>query len=91
MLQNQIRPHGLVRLGFLDFVEQRRKQMAKNGPRLFYEIKPNKYGNMAAYPARRFCEAFLPEEIELEERQSFYSIRHSVRDALRRAQVPPEC
>ena len=80
----------LIRLGFLAFVEQRRKQAKKNGPRLFHELRPNKYGNLAAYPAKRFREVFMPAEIELEKRQTFYSIRHSVRDALRRAQVPAE-
>lgn len=80
----------LIRLGFLAFVEQRRQQAKKNGPRLFHELRPNKYGNLAAYPAKRFREVFMPAEIELEKRQTFYSIRHSVRDALRRAQVPAE-
>jgi integrase len=80
----------LVRMGFLTFVAQRRKEEAKRGPRLFHELKPNKYGNMASYLLRRFRDDFMPAEIRLNERQSFYSIRHSVRDALRRAQVPPE-
>lgn len=80
----------LIRLGFPAFVAQRRKHADKNSPRLFHELRPNKYGNLAAYSAKRFREVFMPAEIDLEERQTFYSIRHSVRDALRRAQVPPE-
>lgn len=80
----------LVRLGFLEFVEERKKQAGKNGPRLFHELAPNKYGNHAWYAAKRFNEVFLPAEIVLGPRQSLYSLRHNVRDALRRLKAPDE-
>ena len=80
----------LVRIGFLAFVEERRKAATKNGQRLFRELEPNKYGNHAWYAARRLNEFFIPAEITLGERQSLYSLRHNVRDALRRIKAPDE-
>jgi integrase len=80
----------LIRIGFLKFVGVRRTTAGKNEPFLFHELKPNKYGNRAWYPARRLNETFIPSEIELEERQQLYSLRHNVRDALRRVGAPPE-
>ena len=80
----------LVRLGLLEFVEERKKQSDTNGPRLFYELTPNKYGNHAWYAAKRFNEAFLPAEIVVGPRQCLYSLRHNVRDALRRIKAPDE-
>lgn len=80
----------LIKFGFLAFVEQRRKLRAKNGPHLFHELKPDCYGNRAWYAVKRLNEAFLPAEITLEDRQSLYSLRHNVRDALRRVKAPPE-
>lgn len=77
----------LRRLGFLDFVEERRK--AKDEPYLLPGLRPDKYENRAAYALRRFKETFLPAAITLKERQSFYSLRHSFRDALRRVDAPP--
>jgi hypothetical protein len=53
------------------------------GPRLFSELKADKYGNCAAYALKRFRETYLPAGIKMEPRQSFYSFRHSWRDALR--------
>lgn len=80
----------LARMGFLAFVEERRKAVAKDGERLFPKLKPNRYGNVAWYPCRRLNEHFIPREISLGERQCLYSLRHSVRDALRRIKAPPE-
>jgi integrase len=80
----------LIRIGFLAFVEERRKCVEENGPRLFYELKPNEYGNFAWYAAKRLNETFIPAEIGLSERQSLYSLRHNVRDALRRVKAPDE-
>jgi hypothetical protein len=48
-------------------------------------LKPDKYGYLSKYPLRRFAEKFFPDEIELGKRQSYYSLRHNFRDALRRA------
>lgn len=78
----------LIRIGFLAFAEARRK--GGNGSRLFPGLKTNKYGNFAWYPTKRFNEVFLPAEISLDTRQSLYSLRHNVRDALRRAKAPAE-
>jgi integrase len=43
----------------------------------------------ATYALKRFRETYLPEAIKMESRQSFYSFRHSWRDALRRIVAPP--
>lgn len=76
----------LERIGFADFAEARRK--AKDGPYLLPNLKDDGYGNRARYALRRFNEAFLPAAITLGDRQSFYSLRHSFRDALRRVDAP---
>lgn len=80
----------IIRLGFLQFVTSRKKAVKKNGKRLFFEIRPDKYGNTATYPTKRLRDDFIPQEIALGERQTLYSLRHNVRDALRRAKAPPE-
>jgi integrase len=76
----------LIKLGFAKFVEQRKKAGATT--RLFPDLTPDKYGNVAAYALKRFRESYLPSAIKLEPRQSFYSFRHSWRDALRRINAP---
>ncbi|SCW52178.1 hypothetical protein SAMN02927924_01003 [Sphingobium faniae] len=78
----------LIQIGFLQFVG-RQKQLGASA-RLFPTLKPNKYGNLAWYPVKRFNEQFLPAAMTLEERQSLYSLRHNVRDALRRVKAPAE-
>lgn len=80
----------LVKIGFVDFVKARDAKHGKKESRLFPEITPDKYGNTATYPARRFREHFIPAEITLGDKQTFYSLRHNVRDALRRAKAPAE-
>jgi integrase len=77
----------LIAIGFLRFVETRKK--TGNGPRLFPDLKPDKYGNLASYALKRFRDSYLPKAIKLEPRQSFYSFRHSFRDALRRIDAQP--
>ncbi len=77
----------LIRIGFLQFVEQRKK--AGGGPRLFPDLKPDRYGNVASYALKRFRDTYLPNAIKMEPRQSFYSFRHSWRDALRRIDAQP--
>ena len=80
----------LIKVGFLQFVEQRKK--AGTGPRLFPDLKPDKYGNHATYALKRFRDTYLPAAIKMEPRQSFYSFRHSWRDALRRIDASrPRC
>lgn len=78
----------LIRIGFLQFVVKRKKEGVSQ--RLFHELTPDKYGNLATYATRRFNERFIGEEIELGPRQSLYSLRHNVRDALRRVHAPEE-
>jgi hypothetical protein len=38
----------------------------------------------------RGAQMVLPDEVELDARQTFYSFRHNFRDALRRAEAPPD-
>jgi integrase len=57
---------------------------------LFVGLNPDKYGNHAKYALRRFRELYLPNAVALEPRQSFYSLRHNFRDALRRSDAPPD-
>lgn len=80
----------LIHIGFLAFVEIRRKAAKATGPRLFPGIKPDKYGSLTDRPSKAFNRTFLPAEIELGDRQTLYSLRHNVRDALRRCKAPPE-
>ena len=77
----------LIAIGFLDFVEMRKKSGV--GSRLFPDLKPDKYGNHASYALKRFRDSYLPAAIKLEPRQSFYSFRHTWRDALRRIDAQP--
>ncbi|MGA7453260.1 MAG: hypothetical protein WBW73_18950 [Rhodoplanes sp.] len=77
----------LIAIGFLQFVESRKKTGA--GSRLFPDLKPDKYGNHASYALKRFRDTYLPSALKLEPRQSFYSFRHSWRDALRRVDAQP--
>ena len=77
----------LIAIGFLQFVQIRK--MTSAGPRLFPDLKPDKYGNLASYALKRFRDSYLPKAFELEPRQSFYSFRHTWRDALRRIDAQP--
>jgi hypothetical protein len=77
----------LIAIGFLQFVEDRKKSGLE---RLFPDLKPDKYGNHAWYLLKRFNETYLSKTIKLQPRQSFYSFRHSWRDALRRMDAPPD-
>jgi integrase len=77
----------LIKIGFVQFAEHRKK--IGGDQRLFPDLKPDKYGNVAAYALKRFRESYLPEAIKLEARQTFYSFRHSWRDALRRIDAQP--
>lgn len=72
----------LIKMGFLEFVEARRSL----GPQArLFDTPADKYGNAASYALRWFREHYLPKALAIEERQAFYSFRHSFRDALRRA------
>ena len=74
-------------MGFLDYVESVGKEGHK---RLFPELNKDKYGNYSTYILRRFREKFLPDVIEIGEKQAFYSFRHNFRDALRDIEAPAE-
>jgi integrase len=76
----------LIRIGFLQFVEQHKK--ASSYLRLFPDLTADKYGNLAWYALKRFNETYLRAALKLAPRQSFYSFRHSWRDALRRIEAP---
>jgi integrase len=78
----------LLKIGFVQFVAQRKK--ASSDPRLFPDLKADGYGNCATYALKRFREVYLPGAIKLAPRQSFYSFRHSWRDALRRIDAPAD-
>ena len=77
----------LTAIGFLEFVELQKK--AGSESRIFADLEPNKYGNHAWYALKRFNDSYLPKAIKMEPRQSFYSFRHSWRDALRRINAQP--
>ncbi|GAA4822370.1 hypothetical protein GCM10023232_19800 [Sphingosinicella ginsenosidimutans] len=79
----------MIRAGFLKFVDTHRKADG-TGASLFPTLKPDQYGNLARYPTKRLNETYLPAAIKVGERQSLYSLRHNVRDALRRIKAPPE-
>ena len=70
--------------------EDRRKKQKEKGERLFAEVKPDKYGSFTDRPSKAFNRSFIPAEIVLGKRQALYSLRHNVRDALRRSNAPPE-
>lgn len=80
----------LIKLGFLRFVEERKKAPKSTGLRLFHTAKPDKYGAYSDKASKAFHRSFFPQDVELGPRQHLYSLRHCVRDALRRAKAPPE-
>ncbi len=80
----------LIHLGFLEFVDKRKQAAKSKDVRLFSGIKPDKYGGLTDVPSKGFNRTFLRAEIKLEARQALYSLRHNVRDALRRCKAPPE-
>lgn len=79
----------LLKCGFLEFVSEK-KQQNGDGADLFPTLKRNKYGNRAWYAAKQLNETFLPSVINLGKDQSLYSLRHNVRDALRRVSAPQD-
>ncbi|WP_036289979.1 site-specific integrase [Methylosinus sp. PW1] len=77
----------LIRIGLLQYVEEQREAGAT---RLFSALKADEAGYFSSYPLKRFRETFLPKAIKLKPRQSFYSFRHTFRDALRAIEAPPD-
>ncbi|QYZ68562.1 site-specific integrase [Neotabrizicola shimadae] len=79
----------LIRMGFLQFLRERSATSESTASWLFDGIKPDKYGSRTDRPSKAFNRTFIPAEIELGQRQALYSLRHNVRDALRRLKAPP--
>lgn len=77
----------LIRIGLLQYVD---KQGEAGATHLFPTLKPDEAGYYSSYPLKRFRETFLPKAIKLKPRQSFYSFRHTFRDALRAIEAPPD-
>ncbi|MEI9426857.1 site-specific integrase [Mesorhizobium sp. Cs1299R1N3] len=77
----------LLALGFVEFAKTKQEAKAE---RLFGHLKKDMYGNWAAYSLKRFRDSFLPEAITIGPKQTFYSFRHSFRDALRRCDAGPD-
>lgn len=77
----------LIAIGFLDYVQDQR---LAGRTRLFHALKPDGYGNLASYALKRFRDTFLPNAITMLPGQTFYSLRHSFRDELRRIGAPPD-
>lgn len=78
----------VVAIGFVQFVADQAK--AGNDPRLFRDLTYNKYGDPAQNALRRFRDTFLPDEIIVKPRQTFYSFRHNWRDAARLIEAPAD-
>jgi hypothetical protein len=57
---------------------------------LFPDIARDGYDDRAHYPLKYFRETYLREAIDLKDRQSAYSFRHSWRDATRRIEAPQD-
>lgn len=79
----------LQAIGLVEMVRRRLKKEGCDAP-LLLGLKTDRRGNPANYALKRFRETFLPEAITVGARQTFYSFRHSFRDALRRCEAPPE-
>lgn len=75
----------LVRMGFLNYVEQKRNAQNIN---LFPELKLGKYGYASQQLADWFTASFLPSVVTKDGKISLYSFRHNFRDALRAIEVP---
>ncbi|MCB9978281.1 MAG: site-specific integrase [Rhodospirillales bacterium] len=73
----------LQKIGFLDFVAERRKS---GQVRLFYELKKDKQGGYSKEFSKWFGH-FLKARIEKTRKTVFHSFRHCYRDALREADI----
>jgi integrase len=75
----------LKRMGFLDFVQERRAKSAK----LFSDLKRTSRGYHSERMSRWFNEGLLPKVKAKTDKTSFHSFRHCFRDALRNIDAPP--
>lgn len=75
----------LMRMGFSDFVQERRAQSTK----LFSDLKRTSRGYHSERMSRWFNEGLLPKVNAKTDKTSFHSFRHCFRDALRNIDAPP--
>ena len=78
----------LIKIGLLDYRDGLRH--GKKASLLFPTLQPDATGYFSTYPTKRFRETFLKQAMTLKPRQSFYSFRHTFRDALRAINAPPD-
>jgi integrase len=77
----------LVKIGFLRYVDEQRRAGQK---KLFSDLKRSSRGYYSERPSRWFNEGFLPSVGAKTAETKFHSLRHTFRDALRRAEAPEE-
>lgn len=77
----------LIRLGFMDFVHERRQDSAS--PRLFSELKPGNKGYFSDAFSKWFAR-FVESRLGSGCRATMHSFRHQFRDATRAARLPAE-
>lgn len=77
----------LIRMGFLEFVAQRRGDKAS--PRLFPELPAGSTGRYSN-PFSKWFTGFLVSALGAKPKATFHSFRHHFRDALRAARVGDE-
>jgi integrase len=75
----------LMRMGFVDFVQEHRAKSAK----LFSDLKRTSRGYHSERMSRWFNEGLLPKVNAKTDKTSFHSFRHCFRDALRNIDAPP--
>ena len=77
----------LLKIGFLDFVEERRK--ANDSPRLFNEL-PSGAKGYYSHVFSKWFPRFVESALGYASPTSLHSFRHSFRDATRAARLPTE-
>ena len=77
----------LIRLGFLDFVEERRADLSS--PRLFPELEADSKGYFSN-PFSKWFGRFVEKTLGSNVKATFHSFRHMFRDSLREANVSTE-
>ncbi|MCP5381364.1 MAG: site-specific integrase [Kordiimonadaceae bacterium] len=76
----------LIRMGFLDFVQSKRDE---GSDRLFPEVTPDKYGYYSGKLSKNF--GYWLEKIGVKaDDNCFHSFRHTFKDGLLDADIPPE-
>ena len=75
----------LIKIGFLEFVSECGKGPSK---RLFSDLRKSPHGHYSEQFSRWFNERFSKRAGVKTEKNSFHSFRHTVRDAMRAANIP---